>query len=210
MMQHLINSMKATAQQVGQNRASTRHGIITSYDAANYAVKVTLQPDNVVTGWMPLKSVWIGNGWGLFTPPTIGDAVEVVYQEDDGGVGSVGLRFFNDVDRPLSCPSGEFWIVHQSGSMLKFHNDGSVEVAAHAGMTYTATQHTFHGPVTMDQTLGVTKQITGQGGLAVSGGSGNTMDGGLTITNGDVVADGISSKHHRHNDPQGGQVSEPV
>lgn len=198
MMQHLMNSMKATAQQVGQNRASTRHGIITSYDQSNYAVKVTLQPDNVVTGWMPLKSAWIGNGWGMFAPPTIGDAVEVVYQEDDGGVGSVGLRFFNDVDRPLSCPSGEFWIVHKSGSLLKFHNDGTVELVSSGTLTSTAPQWNHNGA------LKVTGLITGQGGMAISGGSGATLTGNLAVTSGDVTADAISLKTHKHSGVQTG------
>jgi hypothetical protein len=46
------------------------------------------------------------------------------------GAGSVGWRFYNDEDKPPPCPSGEFWLVHQAGSMLKFHNDGSVELVA--------------------------------------------------------------------------------
>lgn len=142
-MQHLLNSMRAVAQQATQSRASTRHGLVTSYDPNTYAVKVTLQPDNVVTGWIPLKSPWIGNGWGLFCPPSIGDAVEVDFQEDDAGVGSVGMRFFNDADRPLPCPSGEFWLVHQSGSRLKFENDGSVELHAAADLRATVAGQAF-------------------------------------------------------------------
>jgi hypothetical protein len=160
MMHDLLNAQKAAAQQATQGRASTRHGVISSYDPNAYAVKVMLQPDNVPTGWIPLKSAWIGNGWGLFCPPSIGDAVEVDFQEDDGGVGSAGLRFFNDSDRPLPCPSGEFWLVHKSGSLLKFHNDGTVELTAAATMTYTATQHHFVGPVQMDNTLNVNDNVT--------------------------------------------------
>jgi hypothetical protein len=182
MMHDLLNAQKAAAQQATQGRASTRQGVISSYDPNAYAVKVMLQPDNVPTGWIPLKSAWIGNGWGLFCPPSIGDAVEVDFQEDDGGVGSAGLRFFNDSDRPLPCPSGEFWLVHKSGSLLKFHNDGTVELTAAATMTYTATQHHFVGPVQMDNTLNVNdnvtcgKNITAAKDIADQGGS-HTMAG---------------------------------
>jgi hypothetical protein len=54
--------------------------------------------------------------------------------------------------------------VHKSGSLLKFHNDGSIEVTASAGITYTATSHAFKGPVTMDQTLIVTQDISDKNG----------------------------------------------
>ncbi|HHW4679683.1 MAG TPA: phage baseplate assembly protein V [Xylella sp.] len=161
MMHDLLNAQKAAAQQATQGRASTRQGIVTSYDPNTYAVKVMLQPDHVLTGWIPLKSAWIGHGWGLFCPPSIGDAVEIDFQEDNPGVGRVGLRFFNDADHPLPCPSGEFWLVHTSGSRLTFHNDGSVELAAAAAITYTATQHHFVGPVQMDNTLNVNDNVTG-------------------------------------------------
>lgn len=44
----------------------------------------------------------------------------------------------------------------------------------------------------------VVKQITGQGGMAVSGGSGATVTGNMAIKSGDVTADNISLKNHTH------------
>lgn len=226
MMRHLLNAQKSSAQQATQGRAATRHGIVTSYDPNTYAVKVTLQPDNVVTGWIPLKSAWVGSGWGLFCPPSIGDAVEVDFQEYDGGVGSVGLRFFNDVDRPLPCPSGEFWLVHKSGSLLKFSNNGNVQlhsagdlsasvagnanVAVIGNINSSAAQwdHTGHvtvnGNVVINGTEKVTGKITGEGGMAVSGGTGATVTGDLAVSGGNLTADGISLKTHTHNGVQPG------
>lgn len=233
MMQHLLNAQKAAAQQATEGRASTRQGVVSSYDPNAYAVKIMLQPDNVPTGWIPLKSAWIGNGWGLFCPPSIGDAVEVDFQEDDGGVGSVGLRFFNDADRPLPCPSGEFWLVHKSGSLLKFHNDGSVElhtatdlnatvagnanVAVTGNITSSAAQWNHTGPVTVNGnvvingTEQVTGKITGQGGMAISGGTGATVAGNVAVTGGNVTADGIGLKTHTHNgvQPGSGNTGQP-
>jgi len=196
MMRHLLNAQRAAAQQAGQGRAATRHGTVSSYDPGAYAVKVLLQPDNALTGWIPLKSAWVGNGWGLFCPPSIGDAVEVDFQEDDGGAGSVGLRFFNNADRPLPCPSGEFWLVHGSGSLLKFLNDGSVELTAPGEITYTAARHRFAGPVRMDDTLNVDGNVTGGQNITAAGdiadaGGGKTMAGMRGAYNG-----------HRHGDSQ--------
>ncbi|MBI6183469.1 baseplate assembly protein [Serratia proteamaculans] len=128
MMNSLLNTLRAASQQAAQTTATTRQGVVTSYDPDAYAIRVMLQPDNTLTGWLSLKSPWVGNGWGLFCPPSIGDLVEIDYQEGAAAAGSVGWRFYNDEDKPLPCPSGEFWLVHRSGSLLKFHNDGGVEL----------------------------------------------------------------------------------
>ena len=124
-MKELINAIKGHAEETNQT-AKTRHGIVTSYDPATYSVNVEIQPDKKLTGWIPLVSPWVGNGWGLFCPPSIGDAVEISFQEADQENGVCGWRFYNDIDRPLPCPSGEFWLVHSTGSYLKFTTGGKI------------------------------------------------------------------------------------
>ena len=52
----------------------------------------------------------------------------------------------------------------------------------------------------------VESQITGQGGMAISGGSGASVTGSINVTSGDVKADGVGLKSHTHSDPQGGTV----
>ena len=124
----LMNIMRREAQKVVGTRASVKKGIVTGYDSTNYCAKVSLMPEGTETGWLPIGSEWAGNGWGLFAPPSIGDMVQVDFDEGDRQSGSITKRFFNDEDRPLDCPSGEFWLVHKSGSLLKFTNDGDVIV----------------------------------------------------------------------------------
>lgn len=137
-MNGLLNAMRAQAMLQFGSLAVPRVGTVTSYDPANYCAKVKIQPDGHETGWLPILSPWVGDGWGMFAPPSIGDLVEISFQESDWEVGFVTLRAYNDKDRPLSVPSGEFWLVHQSGSLLKFKNNGDVEVHADATMTMTA------------------------------------------------------------------------
>ena len=120
--------MRQQADMAGGARAMVRHGIVSGYDPGSYCAKVALMPEGDETGWLPIVSPWIGNGWGLFAPPSIGVAVEVQFQEDDIEAGYVCQRFFNDSDRPLTVPSGEFWLVHQSGAFFKLTNDGKVLV----------------------------------------------------------------------------------
>lgn len=59
--------------------------------------------------------------------------------------------------------------------------------------------------------LQVAGLITGQGGIALSGGSGAAaqITGAVQVTSGDVEADGISLQTHVHSDPQGGTTGGP-
>lgn len=52
----------------------------------------------------------------------------------------------------------------------------------------------------------VEEQLTGQGGMSISGGSGASVTGSMIITSGDVKADGIGLKSHKHSNPEGGMV----
>lgn len=159
-MREILNAMRLQAVQAMGERATTRLGTVTSYDPNNYAVRVRIEPEGAITGWMPLLTPWAGNGWGMFCAPSIGDSVEVQFQEADHNAPMCCLRLFNDQNRPLAVPSGEFWLQHKSGSFFKLHNDGSIEVNAAAGISYTATAHAFKGPVTMDSTLVTANTIT--------------------------------------------------
>lgn len=186
-MNQLLNTIRMAAQQAGQAVATTRQGIVTSYDPDMYAIRVTLQPDDVLTGWLSLKSLWVGNGWGLFCPPSIGDLVEIDYQEGATGYGSAGLRFYNDEDKSLPCPSGEFWLVHQSGSLLKFHNDGSVELET-AGNLKETVKGDYHLTVEGDATTDVKgKQTTTAQEIDLNGAIG--LNGPISQT----VAEGVDA-----------------
>jgi phage gp45-like len=130
--------------------------------------------------------------------------VEVSFSRFSIAAPKIVGRFFSNVNVPPSIPAGETWVVHKSGSLLKFHNDGTVEIKAASTITYTATQHHFVGPVQMDNTVLVKQTITGQGGMAVSGdnGSGNTstITGNLNTT-GQITNNGhrIDSSHQHVN-----------
>jgi phage baseplate assembly protein V len=204
MLHQLLNTMRQQADMAGGARAMVRIGIVSGYDPGSYCAKVQLMPEGDETGWLPIVSPWIGNGWGLFAPPSIGDAVEVQFQEDDIEAGFVCQRFFNDSDRPLSVPSGEFWLVHKSGSFLKFHNDGTVELNAAGTLTSTAPQWNHTGPVhiTGDVTVTgnetVTQNITAGQDIYDRNGTKGTLQ--HVRDNYDV---------HTHPDAQGGSTGTP-
>lgn len=203
MMREILNAMRLQSEQAANVRASARLGTVSSYDPDNYAAKVMIQPEGVETGWLPVASDWVGNGWGLYMPPSIGDVVEVEFQEADINAGIICRRIFTNAARPLAVPSGEFWLVHQAGSSLKFHNDGSVELIAAGTLTSSAPQWNHSGNVHITGTLDTSGNITGganitaQANIADQGGT-KTMAGMRSTFNG-----------HTHSDPQGGSVGTP-
>ncbi|MBC8786512.1 phage baseplate assembly protein V [Pseudomonas fluorescens] len=190
MIEHLMN---ATRQHLGDDSTGPRTGTISSYDPGNGVVKVLIQPEGRETNWMQLDCPGVGNGWGVQIGPQLGDEVTVAFDSSDPNLGRVTARHTNPLNRPLAVPSGETWIVHKTGSLLKFNNDGTVTLHSATSISYDAPAHHFTGgPITMDHTLTVT-------------------DGtGIVVSGGDVKADTISLKLHRTSGVQGGSGTSGV
>lgn len=176
MMDGHLNLMRREAARAMNAHAMSREAIVDSYDPAHYAVKVRIQPENALTGWLPVKSPWVGSGWGLFTPPTPGNVVTVHYQEGGKDAGYVSLCCWSTATPPLSVPSGEFWAVHQSGASVKMTNDGKLTVTDKAGSTIvmngdgTGTA-TFSGGLTLNGKLTVNGDILSSGQITDLGGA---------------------------------------
>ncbi|MGM3277892.1 phage baseplate assembly protein V [Ralstonia sp. 24A2] len=214
MIQQLRNQMVLAAMMAQSNRAENRMGIVTSYDPGTASARVRLQPEDPtdparsLTGWMPVASAWVGNGWGIDAPVSPGDQVEVQFLGGDIENGYICARLFSDQARPTGAQSGEFFLSHASGSKLQFHNDGTVTLVSAGTLTSHAPQWNHSGPVQIDGTLLVTQTITGQAGMAVSGnnGTGNSMSiSGNTQFSGQVSANGHPiDETHRHTGVQSG------
>lgn len=136
-MNQLNNLIAMRAQQAFAGFSGTRQGVITAYDPKEYAIKASLQPTGEETGWIPLGTPWAGNGWGFAAGPMIGAEVQIDFDSGTIGVGMAGGQFYNNEDRSPGPPSGELWIVHQSGSMLKFLNSGAVVIQDKSGTVFS-------------------------------------------------------------------------
>jgi len=136
-MSALANAMRLQAAMERSTEAKPRKGIVSSYNANTYSVKVRIQPENVETGWLSLAAAAVGNDWGVIFAPSIGDQVDVHFEEGNANSGFVCSRFFDDQDRPMAVPSGEFWMVHKTGSFLKFTSDGKISVNGAAEIDVT-------------------------------------------------------------------------
>ena len=170
MMNTLRNVMRLEAERAASRIALVRMGIVTGYDPDHYAAKVTLQPEGHPTGWLPITTPWVGNGWGWYAPPSIGDVVEVHFQEGDRESGFIVNRFFSAKTKPLSVPSGEAWLVHGSGSFIKLTNDGKATVKDKAGSTVVLNGDgtgalTFAGGLTINANVAVNGTVTATGDI---------------------------------------------
>jgi phage baseplate assembly protein gpV len=149
----ILNIVRRECERFFATQGKPRIGIIDSYDPNLYCAKVLLQPENVLTGFLPIGTEFVGNGWGLLFGPTVGDVVEVQYQEGGKNAGYIGKRFYSSVTVPPGpVPSGEVWLVHQCGSFIKLTNDTKLTVNAVGDLDATvggATNLTSTGNVTM-------------------------------------------------------------
>lgn len=127
-MDVFTNSMKLRAGQLDMRTAQPRLGVVSSVRPDIPLAKVVLQPGNLVTGWLPVLTHWIGSGWGVAAPPTPGDQVLVIPQEGYYEHGIIVGYCRSEATRSPQAPVGEYWIVHQSGSSIKLANDGHVHV----------------------------------------------------------------------------------
>lgn len=200
----LSNTMRQQAELYSGSIAQPGTGEVSSYDPNKYSVKVTMQPSGIESGWIPLSALAVGAGFGVVSGPNIGDMVKVEYTGGSTRAPKIGGRFFSAKNPALPVPSGEHWLVHSSGAFVKLTNDGKVTVSDKAGSTIvfngdgTGTMTFANGlainaNTTINGSLLVVKQFTGQGGMALSGlnslGATNTITGNTNFV-GSVFANG--------------------
>lgn len=129
-MDSFLNLIKAHASRLDQGWAQPRLAVVTSVDTTAATVRVQIQPEGVLSGWLPVAASWVGNGWGLACPPSPGDQVVVIWQEGDAEHGIVVGRLWSNTTPAPAAASGELWLVHKAGSFIKLLNDGSIASAA--------------------------------------------------------------------------------
>ena len=160
MTQGLTNLMRREAERVISRKAPPQMGIVSSYDPNQYAAKVILQPSGVETGFIPISSPWVGNGWGFGAGPNAGDVVDVHFQEWGKGAPYIEMRFYGNKARPMPVPSGECWMMHKLGTFVKFLNDGTLAIGSPVGINVTSPLTTITGNVIVNGQIQATEDIT--------------------------------------------------
>jgi len=145
MIDRLSNAIKSHAASLDQTTGQIKFGTITSVNSQNATARVLIQPDGVLSGWLPVLSQWVGSGWGMVCPPNPGDQVLLVPQEGDIEQGIIIGRTYSNKQMPPVAPEGEFWLVHRSGSFLKLSNDGTIRIGG--DLHVQGDVYDQHGPL---------------------------------------------------------------
>lgn len=128
MSEDMANFIRREVYRVHALHARPRVGLVSGYDPDNHAVKVQLQPEGNETGWIPLETLHIGNGYGVAIGPEIGDQLEITFQGGDPEVPRVTGRIFSDKEKPPKVEAGEVLVKHKSGTQILIDKDGKATV----------------------------------------------------------------------------------
>lgn len=139
MTERFYNAIKSQVVGLDRSAGQAKFGVISSVDRDSGNVKVVVQPDGVLSGWLPMLYPWVGDGWGMICPPSAGDQVLIVAHEGDVEQGVVVGRAYSRKAMPPAVEEGECWLVHRKGNAVKLCNDGTVRVVGDLhvdGMVY--------------------------------------------------------------------------
>src|ERR1035437_10021330 len=133
MMEDLLNVHRREAERVFARSTSWAVGVTDSYDPKTHSVKVKLQPEGTLTGWLPISSLGVGSGYGIHVAPKSGDPVLIHFHEGDREAGVVLGSFFTDKPPPVEIQEGEFLFQDQKNNLIYFKNDGTLTFKHHTG-----------------------------------------------------------------------------
>lgn len=164
-------------------RYSEKHGIVTSYDPKKHLAKVTFQPEGQESGWLPIETGHIGEGYGILIGlqpggggvlpkgapgggenQNQGDQVIVRFQEGDFEGGKIVQRVHSDQDKPPEVASGEIMI------WTKFAKSGGpTPDAAEGGQGGTGQRVHFKkdGSLEVTDGNGATWTLDGKGNVTI-------------------------------------------
>ena len=185
MSHDLENMMLRVIERWMAARYSERHGIVTSYDPKKYLAKVTFQPEGQESGWLPIETGHIGEGYGIVIglqpgqggvnaqgqggqagsqQNNQGDQVVVRYQEGDFESGKIVQRVHSDQDTPPQAQSGEIIV------WTKFQKSGGQSPDAAQGGQGGEGQKLYlknDGSITVTDGNGATTVYDGKGDITV-------------------------------------------
>jgi phage baseplate assembly protein gpV len=168
------------------SRYSERHGLVTSYDPKKYLAKVTFMPEGQESGWLPIETGHIGDGFGIaigLTPgdgKATGDQVIVRFQEGDFEAGKIVKRVHSDKEKPPKVESGEMVFWHKNGAKIFFSKDGSLLLQ---GGTQDSTSSSGDPNSSQKQTVASYK-LDGKGNITMTG---NKKDDTLEKTHTETI-----------------------
>ena len=177
-MDQFINALKAHASRMDGQMPQPRWGIVQSVDPTRPAVKVLIEPEGVLSGWLPLGQMMAGNGWTFLALPVPGDMAIMV--PDAGSSSAYVVTGFGHNDGALPPPvpaangggtvaleAGEIVAVSKGGAILRFVSDGTIFAKAAA--------FNIQAPVNILGNVAVTGNLTTTGEVTAGFGGGDQV-----------------------------------
>ncbi len=131
-------------------QGQVRHGLVTAVDPKTHSVKVTLQPEGVVTGWLPDPGLAC-SGLRIACPCEVGTQVLTLPVEADAEHPVIVARLFDTtVTPPISPGTGS---VVQPGEVGFFLSNGNYLHLSSSGIF-------MKGDVTVDGSIKTTGDVT--------------------------------------------------
>ena len=132
-----------------------RWGIVKSVDPVRVAVRVLIQPEGVLTGWLPLLLPGASSGWSMLSMPSVGDMAMVTADAGDALGAVIGFAH-NDTRPAPTAPNGltggnavnvpgEFLLVGKGGNVVRLCADGTLlivgDINVRGSITTTGSIH---------------------------------------------------------------------
>lgn len=114
--------------QFGRSQIQPRLGLVSSSNPSTGTVRVVIQPDGILTGWLPVATQKAGDGWGIYCPLGVGDQVLVVPRDGDVNAGIVVGSLFSRKAPPPDASSDEIVISHKSGASIRLSDNGQIRM----------------------------------------------------------------------------------
>jgi phage baseplate assembly protein V len=188
-----------------------RIGTIAAIDLAASPPVVRVDLGDVVTDWLPWLTTRAG-GVRHWSPPDLNEQVMLLAPSGELAQAVVLPGVFCDAFPANGTAQLLDRTTYPDGSVVEYDaaahkltvsvGTGSVVVNCATATVNASTSVKLDTPETIcTGNLTVQKKLTYQGGMAGSnsqGGATAVISGGLTLTGGDITADGIGLKSHRH------------
>ena len=182
--------------------------VVVSYDANTRLAKIKLEPlDDGADTQLDAELLYpLGDKSNTAIEVLAGDFVWVEFEQGDPRypiiVGYRNQRTGNDDLTRRYHHHGNFEILADNiikikGNVKVIVESATVEVIA-TTVNVTASNTNINSVVAITGNTSITGNLTVAGAISGTGGSGASIAGNVTVSNGDVVADGISLKTHTH------------
>ena len=182
--------------------------VVVSYDANTRLAKIKLEPlDDGADTQLDAELLYpLGDKSNTAIEVLAGDFVWVEFEQGDPRypiiVGYRNQRTGNDDLTRRYHHHGNFEILADNlikikGNVKVIVESETVEVIA-TTVNVTASNTYINSVVAITGNTSITGNLAVAGAISGTGGSGASIAGNVTVSNGDVVADGISLKTHTH------------